>query len=346
MLGNGSQSGTPTPDAPIMPEFCGVRTGNLFDFEQLKNAPSGTIGSITFSHVLTLQLKANTYYTMASNGTGSTSSTPADLYRSIYFNATAGESSINKNNPVTLLTDSTGVVRIGFFSERTNAQQYLNGEAQLWINEGSTALPYEPYGYKIPISSANTTTPVYLGEVETTRKVKKLVLTGEEDNWGEYARADSSKVPFFPLSDFKGASKTTAYAGIICSHYDTKTQVNIQNLTSKTGIAGRTSIGIIIADESISTLADFKSYLAAQYTAGTPVTVWYVLATEETAVVNEPLMRIGDYADEVSNISIPVTAGTSTISVGTTLQPSEVTVNYKGWHPVQSVHERENGAWT
>ena len=36
--------------------------------------------------------------------------------------------------------------------------------------------------YKIPISSANTTTPIYLGEVETTRRVKKLVLTGEETN--------------------------------------------------------------------------------------------------------------------------------------------------------------------
>ena len=34
--------------------------------------------------------------------------------------------------------------------------------------------------YKIPISSASTTTPVYLGEVESTRKIKKLVLTGEE----------------------------------------------------------------------------------------------------------------------------------------------------------------------
>ena len=31
MLGNGQQTGTPTPDAPIMPDFCGVRTGNLFD---------------------------------------------------------------------------------------------------------------------------------------------------------------------------------------------------------------------------------------------------------------------------------------------------------------------------
>lgn len=187
--------------------------------------------------------------------------------------------------------------------------------------------------YKIPILSANTTTPIYLGEVETTRKIKKLVLTGEENNWGEYARADSSTVPYLPLSDFKGASKTNVYADIICTHYDKKSQVNIQNLTNRTGIAGRTSIGIIIADETKSTLADFKTYLQQQYANGTPVTVWYVLATEEAAVVNEPLMKIGDYADTLSKaqagVQIPTNNGSTTIDVDTTLKPSNVYIEYK-----------------
>jgi len=56
-------------------------------------------------------------------------------------------------------------------------------------------------------------------------------------------------------------------------------------------------------------------------------------------------MKIGDYADEVSGISIPTIAGANTLSVGTTLQPSEITVNYKGWHPVADVHERDSGQW-
>ena len=76
------------------------------------------------------------------------------------------------------------------------------------------------------------------------------------------------------------------------------------------------------------------------------MTVWYSTATPETGIVNEPLRKIGTYADEVSGISIPTIAGANTLSVDTTLQPSEVTVNYKGWHPVQSVHERTNGVWT
>lgn len=49
------------------------------------------------------------------------------------------------------------------------------------LNLGSTALPYEPYGYKLPLTVNSTAYPIYLGEAQTTRKIKKLVLTGGED---------------------------------------------------------------------------------------------------------------------------------------------------------------------
>ena len=57
--------------------------------------------------------------------------------------------------------------------------------------------------YKIPISSANTTTPVYLGEVETTRKIKKLVLTGDETFFKDKERADSWRFYSNPLISAK-----------------------------------------------------------------------------------------------------------------------------------------------
>lgn len=160
--GDTVQNGTPTPDNPIEVMGVGDRTSNSLDFEQLKNAPSETIKDIVCSHVLYLHLKPNAYYTMMSDGTGSTDSTPADLYRSVYFNSTAGEASANKNNPVTLYTDDTGVVYVAFLDERTNAQQYLNGVAHIWINEGNTPSPYEPYGYKIPITLNSVTQNIYL----------------------------------------------------------------------------------------------------------------------------------------------------------------------------------------
>jgi hypothetical protein len=60
------------------------------------------------------------------------------------------------------------------------------------------------------------------------------------------------------------------------------------------------------------------------------VVIWYVLATPETAIVNEPLAKIGDYADELSStdagVTIPTAKGGNTLSVDTTVQPSEMSI--------------------
>jgi hypothetical protein len=55
---------------------------------------------------------------------------------------------------------------------------------------------------------------------------------------------------------------------------------------------------------------------------------------------NAPL----DISDSLTT-SIPCTAGSNTLDVQTTVQPSEVAAGFSGWHPVQNVHERENGQW-
>ena len=169
---------------------------------------------------------------------------------------------------------------------------------------------------------------IYLGEVQTTRKIRKLVLDGTE-NW----TLSSSRIFYTPIT-------TTAYnnsALILCSHFEKYSDnpnlgVSIANVGAQLRLYDVNSV--------YSDVTAFTTFLQQQYAAGTPVTVWYVLATPETAVVNEPLRKIGDYADEVSGVSIPTIAGANTLSIGTTVQPSEVTATYKGWHPVQSVHEK------
>jgi hypothetical protein len=84
----------------------------------------------------------------------------------------------------------------------------------------------------------------------------------------------------------------------------------------------------------VTTSDEFKAYLAQQYPNGTPVTVWYVLATEETGILNEPLRKIGDYADTIDSTQtttqIPTSAGSTTISwAGEGLAPSEVEFEYE-----------------
>jgi hypothetical protein len=188
--------------------------------------------------------------------------------------------------------------------------------------------------YKIPILSGGTT-PVYLGEVETTRKVKKIIFTGTEIDIKKNDPSNTSYIYYF--SRFIGAN------ACFCSH------LPFVNVTSSSiiGISANQERNVIYfnfgadvmnAQPSGNTVDGLKEYLAAQYAAGTPVCVWYALATPETAVVNEPLMKIGTYADSLTT-TIPCTAGENTLDMQTTVQPSEVTAEFSGWHPVQSVHE-------
>lgn len=177
--------------------------------------------------------------------------------------------------------------------------------------------------YKIPISSANATTPVYLGEVQTTRKIKKYEFTGQED----WARETGNTYAL------EGVEQTaTGYSNALCTHYTLASSYNALTGTNGTFSVSRRP-AIFIHDETCTTPTELKTYLQQQYAAGTPVCVWYVLATEETAVVNEPLMRIGDYTDSISmeqtGIEIPTINGSNTFDVDTTVKPSNVYIEYK-----------------
>ncbi len=181
--------------------------------------------------------------------------------------------------------------------------------------------------YKIPILSNSTTTPVYLGEVETTRKVKKLVLTGEENGWSSNGSGNSKF--FYVDIPYEAAVRDT-----YCTHFQ---YAAISSTNTNVGQMAVNGVGqnVRFRPENVSstTLDNFKTYLQQQYAAGTPVTVWYVLASETTGIVNEPLMRIGDYADTVSceqaGVQIPTNKGSTTLDVLTSVKPSNVSIKYR-----------------
>lgn len=69
--------------------------------------------------------------------------------------------------------------------------------------------------------------------------------------------------------------------------------------------------------------AEFKAAMSGVY-------MWYVLAEPTTGIVNEPLAKIGDYADELhsadTTVTIPTAKGQNTLTVDTDLQPSSMSV--------------------
>lgn len=180
--------------------------------------------------------------------------------------------------------------------------------------------------YKIPLTVNGAEYPIYLGQVETTRRIKKLAFDGTEAWNINTSAAAPNNIVYLVLGN--------VLTGIapFCTHYEGTDEnvwgrIQVNNITESIVSGGVARCAINIGD---ATLTDFKSYLAAQYAAGTPVTVWYVLAEPETGIVNEPLMKIGGYTDTVSfaqaGVTIPTVSGENVLEVPTDVKPSEVTI--------------------
>ena len=186
---------------------------------------------------------------------------------------------------------------------------------------GDTATPYEPYHEPI-------TTPIYLdsplykigdyadrlSKTEEVRVVKELVLTGEE-NITQHSIVNDIVGVRIPTPTL-----VTANSQIICTHALNVTWANFYGSRTYGTVASNVSAGNSIVymsapDREHNTLSDIKSYLAAQYAAGTPVKVYYVMQTPETKTV-EP-------------VEIPTLNGTTVIDVDTAVKPTEMYTKYK-----------------
>ena len=337
--GNMQQTGTPSPQSIIMPQETGERTGNLYNNanavygirDNRDSVIKTNTGIIIDIRVSTIQERPYTYIIAPESGYYTLScvvdeSTPLYAYGLTVLSEPPTSAPLSTNNK-TVYANSGECICIIFTTVTSDATTYTI--SNIMLNSGSSALPYEPYGYKIPISSAGQTTPIYLGEVETERKVKKLVLTGEESvgyyNGMGYVRLpdDALMVSIAPF----------------CTHYigstlpiDERPNYSIRQMM--TGYWGGEVPALQIKDSSLTSVGLLQNFLQQQYAAGTPVTIWYVIAESTTGIVNEPIRKIGDYADTISaaqaGVSIPTVEGTNIIDIDTTLKPSEIYIKYKG----------------
>lgn len=150
----GNMVQTPTPMS------CGDKTANVFD----KNA--STTAGITVKKYTLTGLTPGALYTCSTNFVGETNKSA-----SIYF---AGGSSANNgvyaNRPKTFAADANGEigVEVRFITTSdSNPAIYddlIAGTIWIMVNEGSTVMPYEPYGYKIPLTCGGVTQTIYLLE--------------------------------------------------------------------------------------------------------------------------------------------------------------------------------------
>ena len=321
--GNMTQTGTPTPTVPITPEECGDRTANLFDYIAYFNSVFTDYND--YFNFSSIQLLPNTTYTLSTSigeYTGNPRTT-SFIVATTNQTPTTAEGGLSSISPVTITTENDGILKLykrisGGLIRPT--KDLFDAGAWLMLNTGSTAKPYEPHGYKITISCNGTTSTIYLPEPlrkigdyadsvssdgTVTRRIKKLVLTGAEGL--KFDTADSNRTVCY--------LNTTNFAGNfgICTHIEWKSTYQPTEYDRLVWIQdGRLFISLSNVYLSEPTLQGFNSYLAAQYAAGTPVTVWYVLTTATTETVTVP--------------TLTPAKGSNTLSIGTTLQPSEVSI--------------------
>lgn len=170
--------------------------------------------------------------------------------------------------------------------------------------------------YAIPITIGGQTQTVYVNEplrkvgsyVDTvssdgtsTQKIQKIVLNGTE-NW---SNSDSNN--YYMALDILAIPSTL----VICTHQTSTstTYINSDNCFIDDSGNFNFTIPSIVNDTNA-----FKNFLATEYANGTPVTIWYALATP---VVEQAITP-----------TITPQNGKNTINVTTTLAPLGLRITY------------------
>lgn len=162
IYGNTVQSGTPTPENPIVPQECGERTENLWDgtrlvlnkyLDDLGNEINNNSWDITEYITIT-----NGYY-VVSNILGGQPTACFYAADKSFISAIRYSATTLRNVTLTAPTNAV-FVRLSVPKENTYTQAKY-----IMLTAGSTApTSYIPYGYKLPLTSAGQDVDIYIGD--------------------------------------------------------------------------------------------------------------------------------------------------------------------------------------
>ena len=349
VYGNTAQNGTPSPEAPVDVVGCGVRTENLFNKENSSMRYYGYINSVTGKVIIStagslsiiVSVKPNSNYTISKLATtrfrvGLFTNYPVEnsVATDLYGDRDGG--GIDSGTTLSFSTSANTAYIMAFirnYNDTATSEEMLSS---VMVNEGSTALPYEPYGYKIPVTvsdgTSSITTPVYIGTEPlhkigdyadyvdfkrgvVVRRIKKLVIRGDETGLFNLTGGFSAcriMVNVLP-NTYCFSSHFFSYSPVF-SYFDV--------LENSISVAGTSSN--IYANGLFDSVASIRDFFSNQYSAGTPVTVWYVLAEPE----EEPLESL---------LPIQTIRGTNVLTADTTVQPSEMYIKGK----IKEVNQNE-----
>lgn len=288
-------------------ETINVHGKNLFDISQSSTTQTISGGIWTRYNVpISLSNGAWTCKYMPNISAGTyTLSANSNWNRVVFFDGETATVIALSTSPATFTLPRTGEVWI--FCASPSAMELIT-EAQL--EQGTTATAYQPY---FDGGTATAEMLLKVGDYQdvqsiidgvVTRNVGVKVLDGTE-NWVVFSglRGVYQVAGRFPTDV---ALIPNEYIGF-CSHFSViAISASISSRILNGQMGWNTSGYLTMKNESYTTVAEFKQFLADQYAAGTPVIVVYPLATPKTESVAGQTLQVqaGDNVLEITQASL------------------------------------------
>ena len=168
------------------------------------------------------------------------------------------------------------------------ASCYHPDKDEIQFELGSTPTAYEPYQGETSTLALPET--IYGGTVDAVTGVGSktwgfVELDGTE-NWDKYSNTITNE-PQYRVSVPIDFPSITEGSKRICTHFSTSDYTTWSDLKPNTFA---TNERVICIQLDVQTLEEFKSYLSAQYAAGTPVTICYKLASPNPFEISKMLI--------------------------------------------------------
>ena len=332
ITGNTVQNGTPTPENPVEVQSVGDRTGNLFDGLLIgglfTSADFNTSGNKDVYKSIKVFLPAGTYtFSFDKNVNIVRLIIDGNYSQPVYTDASS----------YTITSTTNGYVGISF-RDTTSSSTVWDVTTPIMLNEGSTSLPYEPYGYKIPVvtrgknlaGNYTVSSGYYYDDsgTPTASDARFIRLTINVEPNTIYTI--SSNLKFYSIWEFNNNTKISRRVGGNSNKYTIKTTKECNSLRismSNTSGEADTSAFEWIQLEKGSTATPYEPY---QEPITTPIYLPTPLYSGEVIRSDGTITRSDGTTETFTAPQIPTINGTTVIDVDTAVKPESMTIKYRG----------------
>ena len=329
----------------------GVPTVNLFDVTDF------SVGTTTYI-TKRITLEPNTTYTMSSN---------CPLYNvgalvamgNVGETFTTASNGVYPNHPITRTTDGNGELMIGL---RTNGSSYTPADYDTMLNEGSTPLPYEPYGkQKFPFYTNGSNLSDYtiygnnggvgdsVGNIFPTT-FSHTGVSDDNGNTGTYTtRLFSNLIEIEPSTQYAFKIEGTVggedlsmnrliYFDASQNFLSRDSSVLLQSTGTFTTLSTAKYVALDIRTQTLTSDIDESDITFGMLNLGaTPYPNNYVIPVicggSTTNVYLASPIGDGDSINyATAQVAIPTVDGVNNLICDTSVPPKKVSLTYTGWH--------------